>query len=227
MKIDDNYYEVEKIIDRRIKKGKKEYLIKWKGYSENESTWEPLSHLKYIQEHVKEFNIQYNNNTKKIIEKRKEIEDEKKKKKSRERNKIKEEKENKKKKKEEDKKEKLIIEENNEKDKNNENKKDKKNNEEKREIKEKKTSNKLIGRKRKESEKQLKENNNKNEPLFQVDQSLEKILAIKLDNKNLIAVVERRMKNGKIDKEIMSTEDLKKINPWILIDYYEDKIKFA
>ena len=35
------------------------------------------------------------------------------------------------------------------------------------------------------------------------------------------------MKNGKIDKEIMSTEDLKKINPWILIDYYEDKIKFA
>ena len=89
MKIDDNYYEVEKIIDRRIKKGKKEYLIKWKGYSENESTWEPLSHLKYIQEHVKEFNIQYNNNTKKIIEKRKEIEDEKKKKKAEKKKKLK------------------------------------------------------------------------------------------------------------------------------------------
>ena len=28
-------------------------------------------------------------------------------------------------------------------------------------------------------------------------------------------------------KEIMSTEELKKTNPWILIDYYEGKIKFA
>ena len=78
------------------------------------------------------------------------------------------------------------------------------------------------------SEKELKEVRlNSNGALFQVDQSLEKILAIKLDNKILIAVVERRMKNGKINKEIMSTEDLRKTNPWILIDYYEDKIKFA
>ena len=80
------------------------------------------------------------------------------------------------------------------------------------------------------SEKELKEvrlNNNNNEPLFQVDLSLEKVTAIKLENKNLIAVVERRTKKGDINKEIMSTEDLKKINPWILIDYYENKIRFA
>ena len=40
-------------------------------------------------------------------------------------------------------------------------------------------------------------------------------------------MIERRLKNGKINKEIITTEDLKKTNPWILIDYYEDKIKFA
>ena len=57
--IDNNYYEVEKIIKRRIVRGRREYLIKWKGYSEKESTWEPLSHLKYIQQTVKEFDEQY------------------------------------------------------------------------------------------------------------------------------------------------------------------------
>jgi hypothetical protein len=30
--IKDNIYAVEKIIDKRSRKGKKEYLIKWKDY---------------------------------------------------------------------------------------------------------------------------------------------------------------------------------------------------
>ena len=79
------------------------------------------------------------------------------------------------------------------------------------------------------SEKELKEVrlDNNNEAVFQVDQTLEKIIAIKLENKNLIAVVERRTKKGEINKEIMSTEDLKKTNPWILIDFYENKIRFT
>src|SRR4051812_20862459 len=33
-------YEVEKIIDIRRRHGRNQYLIKWKGYSEYESTWE-------------------------------------------------------------------------------------------------------------------------------------------------------------------------------------------
>ena len=52
---ESNLYEVENILKKRIIKGKKEYLIKWKGYPENESTWEPLSHLRYIQYMIKEF----------------------------------------------------------------------------------------------------------------------------------------------------------------------------
>jgi len=43
---DGEVYEVEKILDKRTKKGKTEYLIKWKGYEdEAENTWEPIDNL--------------------------------------------------------------------------------------------------------------------------------------------------------------------------------------
>ncbi len=198
----NNFYEVEKIIDRRIVKGKKEYLIKWKGYPESQSTWEPISHLKYIQNLVDIFNEQYNNYKSSSKDNNKD----KKAKNSKDKNNKEKNIKEKSNKKENEKINKEIIVDP---------KKDKVGKE-----------NKLIGKKRKTSE--LKEVRlNGNEVIFEVDQSLEKILAIKLENKGLIAVVERREKNGKTNKEIMTTEELKKINPWILIDYYEDKIRFC
>ena len=50
----DVLYEIEKIVRGRLKRGKLEYLIKWKGYSEK--TWEPESGLndvalQYLKEH--------------------------------------------------------------------------------------------------------------------------------------------------------------------------------
>ncbi|CAK1549592.1 unnamed protein product [Leptosia nina] len=38
-------YVVEKVLNKRTVKGKTQYLLKWKGYKEEESTWEPVDNL--------------------------------------------------------------------------------------------------------------------------------------------------------------------------------------
>ena len=38
-------YEIEKILDERRKHGRQEYLVHWKGYPEDEATWEPDDHF--------------------------------------------------------------------------------------------------------------------------------------------------------------------------------------
>ncbi|CAG7819494.1 unnamed protein product [Allacma fusca] len=38
-------YQVERIVDKRIFKGKVEYLVKWSGYPESDNTWEPRSNF--------------------------------------------------------------------------------------------------------------------------------------------------------------------------------------
>lgn len=49
--------QVERIVDkRRNKKGKWEYLIRWKGYGSKEDTWEPENHLMHCEEFIDQFN---------------------------------------------------------------------------------------------------------------------------------------------------------------------------
>src|SRR5580704_13131824 len=48
-------YRVEKIISKRLKRNRPEYLVQWAGYDENDNTWEPLSNLDRCQELIAEF----------------------------------------------------------------------------------------------------------------------------------------------------------------------------
>ena len=43
---DEEEYEVETIVSKRIRKGKVEYLVKWKGWDNpDDNTWEPIANL--------------------------------------------------------------------------------------------------------------------------------------------------------------------------------------
>ena len=53
VKVDgEKEYEVEKILDRQERRGKTKYLVKWKGYTTEENTWEGLENLKNAREKI-------------------------------------------------------------------------------------------------------------------------------------------------------------------------------
>jgi hypothetical protein len=46
---DQEEYEVEAIIAKRIRRDRVEYLVKWKGYHQSESTWQTRDDLANAQ----------------------------------------------------------------------------------------------------------------------------------------------------------------------------------
>ena len=48
-------YEVEEVLDSRLKKGKLEYLVKWSGYTDKYNTWELVSNLENSKEAIMDF----------------------------------------------------------------------------------------------------------------------------------------------------------------------------
>lgn len=49
-------YEVESVIGKRGLGEAMEYLIKWKGYPQDQSTWEPIRNLNKVQDYISRFN---------------------------------------------------------------------------------------------------------------------------------------------------------------------------
>ncbi|KAL6640877.1 hypothetical protein ACP70R_019058 [Stipagrostis hirtigluma subsp. patula] len=54
-KLAEGFYEIEAIRRRRLRKGKLQYLVKWRGWPESANTWEPFENLKACSDIVDAF----------------------------------------------------------------------------------------------------------------------------------------------------------------------------
>jgi hypothetical protein len=52
-------YDVEKIVDKKIEKGKVKYLVKWVGWDSKSNTWEPIKHLKNCMDLIDEYEAKH------------------------------------------------------------------------------------------------------------------------------------------------------------------------
>ena len=59
-------FEVEKILNKRIVRGKEKFLVKWKGYMAEEDTWESRENLENVEELVEEFEREYRKEAKEL-----------------------------------------------------------------------------------------------------------------------------------------------------------------
>lgn len=53
-------WEVDEIVQSRsVGNGNVEYLVKWKGFTKKDNTWEPAEHLRNADELVTEFDVKF------------------------------------------------------------------------------------------------------------------------------------------------------------------------
>jgi len=57
--VGEEEYEVHEILDSRIIRRKLEFLVDWKGYSEEKRTWEPAENVTGVADLVTEFYRRY------------------------------------------------------------------------------------------------------------------------------------------------------------------------
>ena len=66
-----------------------------------------------------------------------------------------------------------------------------------------------------------------NENSYKVDETLKDVITVQNNNGQLMAIVDKIDEKGEVFKTYISTKELRKINPWILLSFYESKIKFS
>ena len=60
--IEDNIeWEVEEILDCRMRGQQRQYLVSWKGFGPQENSWEPINNLKNCEALVNQFNTRFPN----------------------------------------------------------------------------------------------------------------------------------------------------------------------
>jgi len=59
-------FEVEKILNKRMVRGKEKFLVRWKGYTAEEDTWENKENLENVKELVEEFEREYREEVKEL-----------------------------------------------------------------------------------------------------------------------------------------------------------------
>jgi len=59
-------FEVEKILNKRMIRGKEKFLVRWKGYTVEENTWENRENLENAKELVEEFKREYREEVKEL-----------------------------------------------------------------------------------------------------------------------------------------------------------------
>lgn len=52
---DSQEYEVEAIVNHRFRNGNKEYLVKWKNFSDYKNTWEPMEHMTHCKDAIDQY----------------------------------------------------------------------------------------------------------------------------------------------------------------------------
>ncbi len=204
-----NEYEVEKIVNKRIRNGKVEYKIKWAGYSMDECTWEPLKNLENIAKMIENYNMNLiekkegkKNINKQLLGKKKENPNKNK-----------------------------IIKEIEKNENNINNFENNQNDNQQNNIVNNEIINNNIIQDNVNSNNSNSENNNityenQNDQKFYIDERYKEVYTIKKNGDDLCAIVNYD-NNGVLEKKSILTKELQKLNPFILIQFYESKIKFT
>ena len=211
----ETFYNIDKIIKRRKKNGVYEYKIKWEGYPMSQCTWEPFKNLESAKELVEEYNLTHpiitqkppkSANAKKhdFINKKRKLDDDD------DDYQVKENTQN------ENKNDDQVKENTQNENKNDDNKKEDTQNE------------KIIEEEKKISDDEQKPNINQNiiKKQYIIDDTFKSVITVKQQNGKLIAIVNKIDALGNSFKAYITTEELRKSNPKILLDFYESKIRF-